>query len=44
MPGRDLRLDDGKPAGVLLEADKGNYRPILNALKRVTGKPVANEL
>ncbi len=32
--------DDGKPAGLLLEADKNNYRAILSALKTVTGKPV----
>lgn len=39
----EYHKDDGKPAGVLLEADKGNYRAILGALKTVTGKPVANE-
>lgn len=32
--------DDGKPAAVLLEADKTNYQAILLALKTVTGKPV----
>jgi hypothetical protein len=32
--------DDGKPAAVLLEADKSNYSAILLALKTVTGKPV----
>jgi hypothetical protein len=39
----EYHMDDGKPAGVLLEADKGNYRAILSALKTVTGKPVQNE-
>jgi hypothetical protein len=39
----EYHKDDGKPAGVLLEADKGSYRAILLALKTVTGKPVANE-
>jgi hypothetical protein len=32
--------DDGKPAAVLLEADKTNYWLILQVLKGVTGKPV----
>jgi len=32
--------DDGKPAAVLLEADKTNYSAILLALKTVTGKPI----
>jgi len=39
----EYHMGDGKPAGLLLEADKGNYRAILDALKVVTGKPVANE-
>lgn len=39
----EYHKEDGKRAGVLLEADKGNYRAILGALKTVTGKPVANE-
>ena len=39
----EYHKDDGKPAVVLLEADKGSYRAILDALKAVTGKPVANE-
>jgi len=39
----EYHMDDGKPASVLLETDKGNYRAILDALKIVTGKPVANE-
>jgi hypothetical protein len=32
--------EDGKPAAVLLEAEKTNYAAILLALKTVTGKPV----
>jgi hypothetical protein len=32
--------EDGKPAAVLLEADKTNYWLILQVLKGVTGKPV----
>jgi len=39
----EYHKDDGKPASILLEADKGNYRAILAALKTVTGKSVANE-
>jgi hypothetical protein len=31
---------DGKPAGLLLEADKSNYQAVLDALKTVSGKPV----
>lgn len=31
--------EDGKPAAVLLEADKSNYWVILQVLKGVTGKP-----
>lgn len=31
---------DGKKAGLLMQADKGNYRAILLALKSVTGKEV----
>jgi len=38
--GIQFQGDDGKPAGLLLEADKNNYRAILSALKAVTGKPV----
>ncbi len=41
--GIEYHMDDGKPGGVLLEADKGNYRAVLSALKAVTGKPVQNE-
>ena len=33
---------DGKKGAILLEADKNNYRAILEALKTVTGKPVQN--
>lgn len=33
---------DAKKGAVLLEADKNNYRAILQALKTVTGKPVQN--
>jgi hypothetical protein len=40
--GIEFKTDDGKPGAVLLEADKGNYRAILQALARVTGKPVQN--
>lgn len=32
--------EDGKPAAVLLEADKTNYWLILQVLKGITGKPV----
>ena len=32
--------DNGKPAGLLLEADKSNYQAVLEALKTATGKPV----
>jgi hypothetical protein len=40
--GIEFKADDGKPGAVLLEADKGNYRAILQALTLVTGKPVQN--
>jgi hypothetical protein len=40
--GIEYRGDDGKTASVLLEADKNNYRVVLEALKTVTGKPVEN--
>jgi hypothetical protein len=40
--GIEYRTDDGKPGGLLLEADKNNYRVILRALEVVTGKPVKN--
>jgi len=38
--GIEYHMDDGSHGGVLLEADKGNYRAILDVLKLVTGKPV----
>ena len=38
--GIQFQGDDGRPAGLLLEADKNNYRAILVALTAVTGKPV----
>jgi hypothetical protein len=40
--GIEYRGEDGKTGSVLLEADKNNYRAILEALKAVTGKPVEN--
>jgi hypothetical protein len=40
--GIEYRTADGKPGAVLLEADKNNYRQILNVLQKVTGKPVQN--
>ncbi|MCX6629663.1 MAG: hypothetical protein NTW28_18755, partial [Candidatus Solibacter sp.] len=40
--GIEYRSGDGKPGGLLLEADKNNYRAILRALEVVTGKPVKN--
>lgn len=40
--GIEYRTGDGKPGGLLLEADKNNYRAILRALEVVTGKPVKN--
>jgi hypothetical protein len=39
----EYHMDDGKAGVVLLEADKGNYRAILNTLETVTGKPVRNK-
>ena len=41
--GIEYRIDDSKAGGVLLEADKNNYRDILRVLKMVTGKAVINE-
>jgi hypothetical protein len=38
----EFQGNDGKEGVVLLEADKNNYRAILEALKTVTGKPVKN--
>jgi hypothetical protein len=40
--GIEYRTEDGKAGAVLLEADKNNYRAILQMLQRVTGKPVQN--
>src|SRR5262249_46239475 len=40
--GIEFKDDNGKPGAVLLEADKNNYRVILETLKTVTGKPVQN--
>ena len=40
--GIEFRGEDGKPGAVLLEADKSNYRAILQALGSVTGQPVKN--
>jgi len=40
--GIEYRDPDGKPGAILLEADKNNYRAILEVLKVVTGKPVQN--
>jgi hypothetical protein len=36
------QTEDGKPASILLEAHKDNYKAVLEALKSATGKPVAN--
>jgi hypothetical protein len=41
--GIEFKDDGGKPGAVLLEADKNNYRTILQVLKTVTGKPVQNQ-
>jgi len=40
--GIEYRAGDGKAGAILLEADKNNYRPILDALQKLTGKPVQN--
>ena len=40
--GIEFKSEDAKPGAVLLEADKNNYRAILQVLKTVTGKPVQN--
>jgi hypothetical protein len=40
--GIEYRTADGKAGAILLEADKNNYRAILQVLKTVTGKPVQN--
>lgn len=38
--GVEFRYDDGKNGALLLEADKNNYRAILQTLTAATGKPV----
>lgn len=38
--GIEYNGDDGKPGALLLEADKNNYRDILQVMTAVTGKPV----
>jgi hypothetical protein len=35
--------DDTKPASLLFEADKDNYKTVLRALKNATGKPVQGD-
>jgi hypothetical protein len=40
--GVEYRDEDGKPASILLEAHKDNYKAVLEVLKDVTGKPVEN--
>jgi len=40
--GIEFRGEGGKPGAVLLEADKSNYRAILEVLHAVTGQPVKN--
>ncbi len=35
--------EDGKPAGVLLEAHKDNYKSVIQALKAATGRPVQGD-
>ena len=40
--GIEYRGDDGKPGALLLEADKNNYRAILQVLHGVTGVAVQN--
>ena len=39
--GIEWKLSDDKKGGVLLQADKDNYRAVLMALRGVTGAPVA---
>lgn len=38
--GIEYTAEDGKAATVLFEAHKDNYKAVLEALKKVTGKPV----
>ena len=40
--GIEYNGDDHKPGAILLEADKNNYRAILQVLSAVTRKPVSN--
>jgi len=40
--GIEYRTEDGKGGAVLLEADKNNYRDILEILQTVTSRPVKN--
>jgi hypothetical protein len=40
--GIEYRTENGKAGAILLEADKNNYRLILDVLQKVTGKPVQN--
>jgi hypothetical protein len=40
--GIEYRGEDGKPGALLLEADKNNFRAILQVLHAVTGQPVKN--
>jgi len=39
--GIEYKTDDGKKAGILLQAHKDNYRGVLEALRGATGAPVA---
>ncbi len=40
--GIEYRAGDGKTGAVLIEADKDNYKAILQVLTSVTGQPVKN--
>ncbi len=40
--GIEYRTGDDKPGAILLEADKNNYRAILQVLGALTGRPVKN--
>jgi len=40
--GIEYHGENGKPASILLEAHKDNYKAVLEALKTVTGRPVEN--
>ncbi|MBI3650282.1 MAG: PEGA domain-containing protein [Acidobacteria bacterium] len=39
--GIEYNIEDGKKAGLLLQADKDNYRAVLVALRGATGAPIA---